>query len=1060
MTSAAASRMHSASDLEARREAIVASRDPNRTCVTVCGGTGCRVYGSERVINALRAEIARNGLEADVRMTGCHGFCEQGPVMVIQPRGIFYKSVQVEDVPDIIGKTVAQGEILERLLYTDPITGNKIVFEHDVPFYARQTRHLLNLNGLIDPTSIDDYIGIGGYGALAKALVQMSPEDVIQEVSDAGLRGRGGAGFPSGLKWKLCRNAPGDVKYVICNADEGDPGAYMDRSIVEGNPHRVLEGMIIGAYAIGATRGYIYIRAEYPLAIKHLEIALGQMHELGLLGKSILGSGFDFEIEIRIGAGAFVCGEETALMASIEGQTGEPRPRPPFPAQRGLWGRPSNINNVKSWANVPLIIEKGADWYSDIGTEHSKGTKIFSMVGKINNTGLVEVPMGISLRELIYEIGGGVPRGKAFKAAQIGGPSGGCIPARHLDVPIDYQSLASLGAIMGSGGLVVCDEDTCMVDLARYFMSFTQEESCGKCVPCRVGTKAMLATLERICAGEGEPGDVEYLEELAHEVKASSLCGLGQTVPNPVLTTIRYFRDEYDAHIREHRCPAGVCTALVRAKCTNACPAEVDVPSYISLVAQGEYAEALEIHRRRNPFALACGRVCPAFCETKCRRSELDEPVAIRQVKRYMADHELERPWTPPLLEERKGEKVAVIGAGPAGLTAALRLAQKGYPVTVYDALPVAGGMMAVGIPEYRLPRHILNAEIENIARAGVEFRLNTALGKDITIHGLLDEEGYRAVILAIGAHKSRKLAVPGEELPGVYHGTKFLCDIALGNAPDLTGKRVAVVGGGDVAIDAVRSAWRLGASEVHLIYRRSRGDMPAHADEVEGAEKEGIQFHFLTNPSRVLGNGKVTGIELIRQELGAFDSGGRRQPVPIPGSEFALEVDVLIPAIGQEPDLAWKEGDAAVETGRGGVCIVNAALATSRPGVFAAGDFALGASTVVQAVAQGNQVADAVAHYLRTGNVEPVVVRPGYEIVEQRFDPEQYAGSHRPQTLEIPIQARRHNFAEVELLFDEMTVQEECKRCLRCDLEWLETMGLEYAPVAERELAVERRSA
>jgi NADH-quinone oxidoreductase subunit F len=1060
MTSAAASRMHSASDLEARREAIVASRDPNRTCVTVCGGTGCRVYGSERVINALRAEIARNGLEADVRMTGCHGFCEQGPVMVIQPRGIFYKSVQVEDVPDIIGKTVAQGEILERLLYTDPITGNKIVFEHDVPFYARQTRHLLNLNGLIDPTSIDDYIGIGGYGALAKALVQMSPEDVIQEVSDAGLRGRGGAGFPSGLKWKLCRNAAGDVKYVICNADEGDPGAYMDRSIVEGNPHRVLEGMIIGAYAIGATRGYIYIRAEYPLAIKHLEIALGQMHELGLLGKSILGSGFDFEIEIRIGAGAFVCGEETALMASIEGQTGEPRPRPPFPAQRGLWGRPSNINNVKSWANVPLIIEKGADWYSDIGTEHSKGTKIFSMVGKINNTGLVEVPMGISLRELIYEIGGGVPRGKAFKAAQIGGPSGGCIPARHLDVPIDYQSLASLGAIMGSGGLVVCDEDTCMVDLARYFMSFTQEESCGKCVPCRVGTKAMLATLERICAGEGEPGDVEYLEELAHEVKASSLCGLGQTVPNPVLTTIRYFRDEYDAHIREHRCPAGVCTALVRAKCTNACPAEVDVPSYISLVAQGEYAEALEIHRRRNPFALACGRVCPAFCETKCRRSELDEPVAIRQVKRYMADHELERPWTPPLLEERKGEKVAVIGAGPAGLTAALRLAQKGYPVTVYDALPVAGGMMAVGIPEYRLPRHILNAEIENIARAGVEFRLNTALGKDITIHGLLDEEGYRAVILAIGAHKSRKLAVPGEELPGVYHGTKFLCDIALGNAPDLTGKRVAVVGGGDVAIDAVRSAWRLGASEVHLIYRRSRGDMPAHADEVEGAEKEGIQFHFLTNPSRVLGNGKVTGIELIRQELGAFDSGGRRQPVPIPGSEFALEVDVLIPAIGQEPDLAWTEGDAAVETGRGGVCIVNAALATSRPGVFAAGDFALGASTVVQAVAQGNQVADAVAHYLRTGNVEPVVVRPGYEIVEQRFDPEQYAGSHRPQTLEIPIQARRHNFAEVELLFDEMTVQEECKRCLRCDLEWLETMGLEYAPVAERELAVERRSA
>ncbi|HSJ53718.1 MAG TPA: NuoF family protein, partial [Anaerolineae bacterium] len=561
MTRAPVPRMHSPSDLETKRKAIVAGHDPNRTCVTVCGGTGCRVYGSEKVIDALRAEIAAKGLDADVRMTGCHGFCEQGPVMVIQPRGIFYKSVKVEDVPDIIDQTVARNEIIERLLYTDPITGNKIAYEHDVPFYARQTRHLLNLNGLIDPTSIDDYIGIGGYAALAKALGQMSPEAVIEEVSSAGLRGRGGAGFPSGLKWKLCRAAAGDVKYVICNADEGDPGAYMDRSIVEGNPHRVLEGMIIGAYAIGAVRGYIYIRAEYPLAIKHLEIALGQMHDLGLLGENILGSGFDFDIEIRIGAGAFVCGEETALMASIEGQTGEPRPRPPFPAEKGLWGKPTNINNVKSWANVPLIIEKGADWYTGIGTQDSKGTKIFSMVGKINNTGLVEVPMGISLRELIYEIGGGVPRGKAFKAAQIGGPSGGCIPARHLDVPIDYQSLAKLGAIMGSGGLVVCDEDTCMVDLARYFMSFTQEESCGKCVPCRVGTKAMLATLERICAGRGKPGDVEYLEELAGEVKASSLCGLGQTVTNPVLTTIRYFRDEYEAHIREHRCPAGVCTA-------------------------------------------------------------------------------------------------------------------------------------------------------------------------------------------------------------------------------------------------------------------------------------------------------------------------------------------------------------------------------------------------------------------------------------------------------------------------------------------------------------------
>jgi NADH-quinone oxidoreductase subunit F len=1053
-------RIDTPSDLEARWQAILASRDPSRTCITICGGTGCRVHGSEKVIAALRAEIAGAGIAADVRMTGCHGFCEQGPVVVIQPRGIFYRSVKPEDVPAIVHKTLARNEIIERLLYTDPLTGEKIVYEQDIPFYARQTRHLLNLNGQIDPTSIEDYIAIGGYGALAKALGGMSPEEVIEEISKAGLRGRGGAGFPTGIKWKLCRQAPGEVKYIVCNADEGDPGAYMDRSIVEGNPHRVLEGMIIGAYAIGAARGFIYIRAEYPLAVEHLKIALEQIHGHGLLGEDILGSGFDFDVEMRMGAGAFVCGEETALIASIEGQVGEPRPRPPFPAQRGLWGHPTNINNVKTWANVPLIVERGADWYAGIGTENCKGTKIFSMVGKVNNTGLVEVPMGVSLRELIYEIGGGIAGGRAFKAAQIGGPSGGCIPTEHLDVPIDYESLTGLGAIMGSGGLVICDEDTCMVDLARYFMSFTQEESCGKCVPCRVGTKAMLSTLERICAGQGRVGDIEYLEEMAQHVKASSLCGLGQTAPNPVLTTIRYFRDEYETHIRERRCPAGVCAALVRAKCANACPAEVDVPSFVALAAQGRYAEALEVHRRRNPFAQICGRVCPAFCEAKCRRGELDQPVAIRQIKRFLADHELERPWTPPRLEAPKTERVAVVGAGPAGLTAALRLAQKGYPVTVFEALPVAGGMMAVGIPEYRLPRDILDAEVGNIRRAGVEIRLNAALGRDFSVDDLMDRDGYKAVVLAIGAHKSRKMGVEGEDMEGVYPGTRFLCDIALGEPHDLTGKRVAVVGGGDVAVDAARSAWRLGAAEVHLIYRRSQADMPAHRAEVEAAQKEGVQFHFLTNPVRVIGDGRVTGVELLRQELGAFDASGRRRPAPIAGSEFTLDVHVLIPAIGQEPDLAWMDGNDAIETGRGGVCVVNDGLSTTRAGVFAAGDAVLGPATVVEAVAQGNRVADTVDHYLRTGELEPVTARPDYEIIGQTFDPEQYAGAARPQARELAIEERRGNFDEVEFQFDEETVQEECKRCLRCDLEWLETMEMECTPALERAPVAERRSA
>ncbi|MES0344705.1 MAG: NADH-quinone oxidoreductase subunit NuoF, partial [Anaerolineales bacterium] len=487
----------------------------------------------------------------------------KGPLVVIHPQGIMYTNVKVSDVAEIVSETIVKSAVIERLLYVDPQTDEEIKYEKDVPFYKHQHRLILNLNGLLDPSRIEEYISLGGYNSLKKVLISLSPDDVIEEMKKSGLRGRGGAGFPTGFKWELCRQQPGDVKYVICNADEGDPGAYMDRSIMEGNPHLVLEGMIIGAFAMGANQGYVYIRNEYPLAVKHLRQAISQAEEVGLLGENILDSGFDFTVKIKLGSGAFVCGEETALIASIEGQIGEPRPRPPYPAEFGLWGKPTNINNVKSWASVPIIIDKGSDWYASIGTETSKGTVIFSVVGNINNTGLVEVPIGISLRELIFDIGGGIPDGKSFKAAQIGGPSGGCIPAEHLDIPIDYESLQSLGAIMGSGGLVVADEDTCMVDFAAYFMRFTQEESCGKCVPCRVGTKAMLETLERICAGDGRPGDVDYLIELGEEIKRSSLCGLGQTAPNPVLSTIRYFRDEYEAHIVDKTCPAKVCKGLI-----------------------------------------------------------------------------------------------------------------------------------------------------------------------------------------------------------------------------------------------------------------------------------------------------------------------------------------------------------------------------------------------------------------------------------------------------------------------------------------------------------------
>ncbi|MCE5209740.1 MAG: NADH-quinone oxidoreductase subunit NuoF [Chloroflexi bacterium] len=543
------------------------SWNEEKPCLRVCDGTGCRALGSLEMLAQLRNEVQNANLDVPIEVisTGCPGFCECGPLVTVYPQRISYQKVQIEDTHDIVQKTLVEGTIVDRLLYTDPQTGEHIHLEPDLPFYQKQKRLILNLNGRIDPSEIKEYIALGGYKALVKSLTSMTPTQIIAEMKASGLRGRGGAGFPTGLKWELCRNNVLKVGegYVICNSDEGDPGAFMDRSVMEGNPHSVIEGMIIGAYAMEIHQGFVYIRSEYPLAVEQLKNAIQQAEAIGLLGKNILGTGFDFTLRIRLGAGAFVCGEETALIASLEGRIGEPRPRPPFPAQSGLWGKPSNINNVETWANVPNIILNGAQQYASIGTEKSKGTKIFSVVGKINNTGLVEVPMGISLREVVYDIGGGIPHHKKFKAAQLGGPSGGCIPAELLDVKIDYESLSSLGAIMGSGGLVVADEDTCMVDFARYFMTFTQQESCGKCVPCRIGTKVMLETLTRICNGKGEPGDLDYLVELGTHIQQSSLCGLGQTAPNPVLSTIRYFRDEYEAHIVEKRCPAKVCKSLI-----------------------------------------------------------------------------------------------------------------------------------------------------------------------------------------------------------------------------------------------------------------------------------------------------------------------------------------------------------------------------------------------------------------------------------------------------------------------------------------------------------------
>ena len=544
-----------------------------RAHVLVCTGTGCVSSGSKKVIAKLEEELKANSLDKEVKIveTGCQGFCEQGPLVIIYPEGTFYTHVQESDVPEIVSEHLIKGRIVGRLLFKEPLTAQSVPDYADIDFYKKQHRLVLKNCGHINPDSLEEYIGADGYEGLAKVLLTMTPEQVVEEMKNTGLRGRGGGGFPTGMKWGFCQKSPGPKKYIICNADEGDPGAFMDRSLLEGDPHAILEGMIIGAYAIGADEGYIYCRAEYPLAIKRLKQAIAQAEEAGLLGENILGTDFNCTIHIKEGAGAFVCGEETALMASIEGKRGMPRPRPPFPAVKGLWEKPSNINNVETFANVPYIFRVGAEEYAKLGTEKSKGTKVFALTGKINNTGLAEVPMGITMREIIFDIGGGIIGGKKFKAVQIGGPSGGCIPEQLLDTPVDYDSLIAAGAMMGSGGLVVMDEETCMVDVAKFFLNFTQSESCGKCTPCREGTKRMLEMLEKITDGKGEDGDIEKLEKLASSIKAGALCALGQTAPNPILSTLRYFRDEYEAHIKEKRCPAGACHHLLTYKITDAC---------------------------------------------------------------------------------------------------------------------------------------------------------------------------------------------------------------------------------------------------------------------------------------------------------------------------------------------------------------------------------------------------------------------------------------------------------------------------------------------------------
>ncbi len=1005
-----------------------------RTHVLVCTGGGCIASGALEVSAALREQIERHGLLEEIKIieSGCLGPCAVGPVAAVYPDGVFYQNLRPDDAAEIVEEHLLKGRVVERLVRKAP-AGETVPGLHEIDFFQKQVKIVLRNCGVIDPQRIEEYIARDGYQALAKVLAEMTPEQVIDQMKKSGLRGRGGAGFSTGLKWSFTRKAAGDVKYILCNGDEGDPGAFMDRSVLEGDPHSVIEGMAIAAFAIGAHQGYAYIRAEYPLAVERFNKALVQAREYGLLGKDIMGSGFDFDIEVRMGSGAFVCGEETALMTSIEGNRGEPRPRPPFPANKGLWGKPSCLNNVETFANVPVIILKGAEWYASFGTEKSKGTKVFALAGAVNNTGLVEVPVGLPLGEIIYDIGGGIPGGKKFKAVQMGGPSGGCIPKEYLNTPVDYESLSELGAIMGSGGMIVMDDDTCMVDVARFFLDFCQDESCGKCPPCRVGTKRMLEIVTRICEGQGQEGDVERLIELGNVVRDASLCGLGQTAPNPVLSTIRYFRDEYDAHIREKRCPAGVCSALVRAPCQTACPAGVDIPGYVSLIGEKRYAEALALHRERNPFASVCARVCFHTCEDKCRRAGLDEAVSIRGLKRFMAEQEV----TVQLPEIRDSEenaqrKIAVIGAGPAGLSCAYFLARLGYRPKVFEAEPRAGGMLVQAIPAYRLPREELAREIRMIERLGVTIETNAKLGRDFTLQSLRDQ-GYDAVFLGVGAPLGSKLGIPGENADGVADALRFLREYNVRGSVEV-GKQVVVIGGGNAAVDAARTALRLGAETVTILYRRTRAEMPAYAEEIDEAEHEGVRLATLVAPLEIVTkDGRVAGVKCRHMALGEFDRSGRRRPVAKDDEDFVVSADQVIAAIGQALGSDEIFNGTKVKLNRSGFIAADPLTGqTSVEWLFAGGDAVLGPWSVVAAIGAGEKAAVGIDKYL-TGAEHAfwrTERRPDTEF-DPEADPVQYP---RAKIHTIPVTKRKHNFQEVELSWSEAVARREARRCLRCD--------------------------
>lgn len=1009
--------------------------------------------GAATVYHHFEKVLSENNFDCKLKQAGCFGFCAEEPMVMFYQPGkpmLVYSKVEVKDVKRIIDNLhknrLYKNKLLCRIDEWDFLT-SEVVFGKgyediphwdEVPFFKGQKKVVLRHAGLIDPEDIFDYIAVGGYNALAKAVMAYEPAEVVEQVMASKLRGRGGAGFPTGVKWSIMQKQDARQKYVICNADEGDPGAYMNRNEIESDPHMLLEGMLIGAYAMGASEGIAYVRAEYPLAVKRLRTAIGQAEQLGLMGESILGTGFSFKMDIVEGAGAFVCGEETALIASIEGKAGRPLPRPPYPASKGLYGKPTNINNVETWCNVPVIIEKGAGWFTAMGTEKSPGTKVFSLVGKVKNTGLVELPLGSRLEQFVFNIGEGTGTSKRVKAVQTGGPSGGCIPLEFFSTPVDYESLAGIGAIMGSGGMVVMDQDNCMVDVARYFLEFNAGESCGKCTPCREGASQALAILTRITRGQGTFADLTVLELLSGVIKDSSLCALGQTAPNPILTTLKYFRNEYEEHIREKRCHAGTCESLFMALCENSCPLHMNIPGYIELIKEDRVEEAFELTLRDNPLPGTIGRICHFHCQMRCRREMLDQPVSQGEIHRYLADtmyqlgkengiyHKLIKEKLPPT-----GKRIAIVGAGPAGLTAAFYLVRLGHDITVYEALSEAGGVARFGIPHYRLPKEVLRKEARLIKKLGVKFKFNQRLGDNLSLEELKNE--FDVIYLAIGAWKNIDLKIPGEDAKGVFAGTTILKEMAVGKTPKV-GERVAIVGAGNVAIDTARSLLRLG-KDVTIVYRREKGDMPANAVEISESEEEKINYRFMASPNGIITDksGRVKALHIERMSGGSIDSSGRKKPVAT-GVFEEIPCDAVVLAVGERVDSGFLAEKNMKLTRDGRIVIDPFTFQTTDPKVYAGGDAVSGPSTAAEAMGMAKKAAAAMDRML-TGENRFCLLSPPFDyrnVVPANPKP---ASKNVPRRLSV--KDRVNNFNEISCGFTGEQARNEVERCLRCDVKY-----------------------